>query len=202
MTGLVTIASSGIEAGLPALIDRASRALAAARGSAKVLEARDAAALAYDAAKRAARLAAAKGAHDNLVAAAHRAQADALHIEAQAKIRLADEYDAAQERGEVQRHGGQGNRDVPGENIPTVEDIGLTRKDVFEARQIRDAERDRPGVVREVLNRLIETGDEPTRAAVKREVMAIAKTIRAERADQKRAARAKSPTRNSGGGWS
>jgi hypothetical protein len=36
-----------------------------------------------------------------LIAAAHRAQADALEIEAQAKRRLADEYDAAQDRGEV-----------------------------------------------------------------------------------------------------
>ena len=37
----------------------------------------------------------------SLIAAAHRAQADALEIEAQAKRRLADEYDAAQERGAV-----------------------------------------------------------------------------------------------------
>ena len=36
----------------------------------------------------------------------------AMAIEARAQIRLADEYDAAQERGEVQRHGGQG-RDIP-----------------------------------------------------------------------------------------
>ncbi len=36
-----------------------------------------------------------------MIAAAHRAQADALEIEAAAKRRLADEYDAAQETGEV-----------------------------------------------------------------------------------------------------
>ncbi|MEY9532152.1 hypothetical protein [Sinorhizobium fredii] len=35
------------------------------------------------------------------IAAAHRAQADALEIESTAKRRLADAYDAAQERGEV-----------------------------------------------------------------------------------------------------
>jgi hypothetical protein len=147
MTAAVTIAPSAIEAGLPGLVDRASRALAAARSSAEVLEARDAAALAYDAAKRVARLAAAKGAHDNLVAAAHRAQADALHIEAQAKIRLADEYDAAQERGEVAR--GR-PKSLPDENTfqPTTDELGLTSKDVFEARQIRDAEQDLPGIVR------------------------------------------------------
>jgi hypothetical protein len=43
----------------------------------------------------------AKGAHDTLIAAAHRAQADALEIETGAKRRLADEYDAALERGEI-----------------------------------------------------------------------------------------------------
>jgi hypothetical protein len=38
-------------------------------------------------------------------AAAHRTQADALEIEAGAKRRLADEYDAAQERGEIANAG-------------------------------------------------------------------------------------------------
>jgi hypothetical protein len=45
--------------------------------------------------------------HDELIAAVFRAQADALTIEAQAKRRLADEYDAAQERGDVARQGGR-----------------------------------------------------------------------------------------------
>lgn len=39
------------------------------------------------------------GAVAGVAAAAHRAQADAVEIEAQANRRLADEYDAAQERG-------------------------------------------------------------------------------------------------------
>jgi hypothetical protein len=41
--------------------------------------------------------------HDSLIAAAHRAQADALDIAAPAKRRVADEYDGAQKRGEVAR---------------------------------------------------------------------------------------------------
>jgi hypothetical protein len=40
----------------------------------------------------------------------YRAQADALIIEVQAKRRLADEYQAAQARGEVARHGGETSR--------------------------------------------------------------------------------------------
>jgi hypothetical protein len=56
-----------------------------------------------------------------------------------AKRRLADEYDAAQARGEVSI--GR-PKSIPGENTftATVSDIGLTSKDIFEARQIRDAE--------------------------------------------------------------
>lgn len=67
---------------------------------------------------------------------------------AQSKRRLADEYDAAQARGEVQGHGGQGKRDVPAGNIPAVTDLGLTRKAIHEARQLRDAEAADPGVIR------------------------------------------------------
>jgi hypothetical protein len=52
-----------------------------------------------------------------------------------AKCRLADEYDAAQERGEVKKHGRR-KSDIPNENItPDVTDIGLTSKQVHEARR-------------------------------------------------------------------
>lgn len=91
---------------LPALIDRASAALNSARTSAEVLEARDMARIAYDAAQSVNRIARAKDAHDEVIGAVYRAQADAALIEARAKMRLADEYDAAQDRGEVAGHGG------------------------------------------------------------------------------------------------
>jgi len=51
--------------------------------------------------------------------------------------RLADEYEAAQQRGEVGQHGGQGKRDIPHENIPSVTDIGLTSKEIHEAQKVR-----------------------------------------------------------------
>ena len=54
---------------LPQLVDHAAAALTNARTAAEVLEAKDLAAFAYDSAKRAARLAKAKGAHDELIAA-------------------------------------------------------------------------------------------------------------------------------------
>jgi len=159
-----------VNEGLPSLVNKAARALASATTAAEVLEAREAASLAYDAAKRAARLAQAKGAHDTLVAAAHRAQADALLIESQAKRRLADEYDAAQERGEVAgpRDGKLGRSE--GERLPTADDIGFTRRAIMEARQIRDAEARDPGIVERTVNAALERGDEPTRAEVKRAI--------------------------------
>jgi hypothetical protein len=165
--GAVVIAETAAPETLPALVDRAAAALANSRTSAEVLEARDIAGAVYDLAKRTARLMRAKRAHDELVAAAYRAQGDALLIESQAKIRLADEYDAAQERGDVQGHGGQGKRDIPDENIPSVTDIGLTPKQVYEAREFRDAEREDPGVVRRTVDAKVAAGEEPTKAAVR-----------------------------------
>lgn len=180
----MSVALSVLEEGgasLPQLIDKAAAALVNARSAAEVLDARDMASLAYDVAKKAGRMAQAKGAHDTLIAAAHRAQADALLIESQAKRRLADEYDAAQERGEVQSQsgnihartsGGQFMPDLPNEKTaPNAADLGLSHKAVFEARQLRDAEERDPGIVARTIEAALQRGDEPTRADVSRATM-------------------------------
>ena len=150
---------------LPGLIDRAATKLAGAKTAAEVLEAREVAGLAYDTAKRAARLSRAKSAHDDLIAAAHRAQADALEIEAAAKRRLADEYDAAQARGEVAGHG---RSKVEPANVTTASDLGLRRDQIHDARRLRDAEAAEPGIVRRTLDAKLARGEEPTRSAVRR----------------------------------
>jgi hypothetical protein len=158
---------------LPTLLADAAAALVNARDAAEVLEARDLATLAYDAAKRTARLAKAKQAHDDLIVAAHRAQAHALQIEARAKLRLADEYDAAQERGEVAR-GSVRTDIVPDENDvrpSTAAEIGLSRKDIHEARLLRDAEKVEPGIVQRTLDERLDRGEEPTRAALRKMVV-------------------------------
>lgn len=165
------IVHNAAPAGLPELVRTAASKLAAAESSAEVLDARYMATAAYDAAKSAARIAKAKQAHDEVISAVYRAQADALEIESVAKRRLADEYDAAQERGEVASIGKPVNVS-DGNNIPTASDIGLSRKDIHEARIIRDAEAADPGVTRRTLDRLIEAGEEPTRAAIRREITA------------------------------
>mgnify|MGYP001766252389 FL=1 len=166
MTELVPIPTATSD--LPSLIDRAASMLAGAKTAAEVLEAREFAGLAYDAAKRAARLTRAKAAHDDLIAAAHRAQADALEIEAAAKRRLADEYDAAQARGEVASDG-RPKTVVDGNGIPaTAADLGLRRDQIHDARLLRDAEAADPGIVRRTLDEKLERGEEPTRSAVRR----------------------------------
>lgn len=170
---------------LPQLVDHAAAALSNARTAAEVLEAKDMATFAYDTAKRAARLAKAKGAHDELIAAAHRAQADALAIEAQAKRRLADEYDSAQARGEVQTLGRPKNLPDEKNSPASAADLGLSHKDIHEARVLRDAEQAEPGIVRRVLDGKLSEGKEPTRSAVRRAATKVQRSVdRLKRAEE------------------
>jgi hypothetical protein len=148
---------------LPSLIHRAANMLAGTKTAAEVLEAREIAGVAYDAAKRAARLSRAKAAHDDLVAAAHRAQAHALEIEAAAK-RLADEYDGAQARRDVGQQGARTDLvHAVNEVVSSAADLGLNRREIHEARQLRDAEANDPGIVRRTLNDRLERGEDARR---------------------------------------
>lgn len=73
-----------------------------------------------------------KQAHASLIADVHRAQAHAL-----AEMRLAEEYDDAQDRGEV---AGQSRTSVGTDNAPaTAADLGIRRDEIHEARKFRDA---------------------------------------------------------------
>ncbi len=160
---------------LPKLIDRATAALDHARTSAEVLEARDLARAAYDAAKSAARMSRAKQAHDSILADVHRAQGHALEIRARAEMRLAEEYDAAQERGEVAKAGQYERANVVADNVSkpaTAADLGLRRDEIHEARKLRDAERQEPGIINRTIRGMVERGEEPTRAALRKEVSA------------------------------
>lgn len=168
MSSVIEITNPVSESSLPALLDRAASALASARTSGEVLEARDLAGVAYDAAKSAGRIARAKKAHDDVIGAVYRAQADAALIEARAKIRLADEYDAAQERGEVATVGKRSQAERLIDAPPSAADIGLSRKEIHEARTLRDAEIKQPGVIEKAVSERIESGQEPTKAAIKK----------------------------------
>lgn len=158
---------------LPELIDKATAALDAARTSAEVLEARDMARLAYDVAKSAARIARAKQAHDTLMVEVHRSQAHALAIRARAEMRLAEEYDAAQDRGEVATGNRSKDFGVAGDNAKpaTAADLGFRRDEIHDARKLRDAEAADPGIVQRTINEMVEQGEEPTSAALRRKII-------------------------------
>lgn len=151
---------------LPGLLSDAAAALAGATTAAEVLEARDLAGLAYDAGKAAARFSRAKHAHDEVLSAVYRAQADALEIEALAKRRIADEYDDAQDRGEIRTQAD--NKLFTNAKKASAADIGITPNEIHEARQIRDALNDNPDAVRQALDGQLKQNREPTRAAMKK----------------------------------
>jgi hypothetical protein len=156
---------------LSRLIVQASAALAKATTAAEVLDAYNQADVSYTAAKKAIQMAKMKVAHDTVVTSCRKVMGDALVIETRAQCRLADEYDAAQERGEVQKVGGdrKSKINIPkGNNGPTVTDIGLTSKQVHEARAVRDAEKVTPGAIRKAIEEKLASGKEPTRADVNR----------------------------------
>jgi hypothetical protein len=154
---------------LPHMIAKAAAALAAATTAAEILDVQRQAEIIYTAAKHAARLRDVKAAADTVIAACRKAQADALMIETQAKCRLADEYDAAQARGEIRKAGQPQKRIFPQQNNSLgPEDFDLDAKQIHEARIIRNAEKKRPGVIKQTLEQKLKAGEEPLRADVRR----------------------------------
>ncbi|MEX3008984.1 SAM-dependent methyltransferase [Hoeflea sp. TYP-13] len=145
---------------LAAVIERARACLT----DGDVLAAKMLAAAAYDQAKVAQRFAAGEG----LIRKAHQLQGDALLIESRAKIRIADEYDAAQTAGEASKGGPR--RNVPDGNVFTASEAGLSRKEIFEARKLRDAERGAPGIVERAIAVRLEQGLEPTKASLRHSI--------------------------------
>jgi hypothetical protein len=120
---------------------------------------------AYDNAKAGAAFANRVKAGEQLIGKARRMQADALLIESRAKIALANQVDEAQSAGMIAGKGRPKN--IPDENIYTLEDAGLTAKQLHEARQLRDAEENEPGIVQRAIEARVEAGMEPSRRALK-----------------------------------
>lgn len=94
----------------------------------------------------------------------HRSQAHALAIRARAEMRLAEEYDAAQDRGEVSTGGGRPDCVEDRNAVPaTAADLGLRRDEIHAARKLRDAEKAEPGIVARTINDMVEQGEDQTR---------------------------------------
>jgi hypothetical protein len=75
-------------------------------------------------------------------------------------MRLAEEYDAAQDRGEVAS--GSVRTDIVADHNDvrpaTAADLGIRRDEIHEARQFRDAERADPGIIDRTISGMIERG--------------------------------------------
>lgn len=139
---------------LPALIDRAARCLAGARTSAEVLEAKAAAEAALHYAK--------------VTKAANETQADCLRMIVRAEMRMADEIDRGQERGEVARPKDTLRQNAvvqSSDNGPaTYEDLGIDRRRVAEWREIRDAGDE---VIEQAINGALSEGRAPTKSDIR-----------------------------------
>jgi phage N-6-adenine-methyltransferase len=133
---------------LPALIDRACQRLSQARSSAEVLEAKAIAESALHYAK--------------LTRAANETHADCLRMIVRAEMRMADEID--------KKPSTQGKRtdfDRSPDEVPTVEELGISRQRLSEWRDVRDAGED---VVEDAINQALLENRPPTKADIQRAV--------------------------------
>lgn len=123
-------------------------------------------AVTYDQAKAAAASAARVKASRELVEKARRMQADALKIESLCYVAMADAVDEAQAKGQIARPGRKPN--VQDADIFTLDDVGIDRRRLSEARKIRDQVRAEPDFVDRVVEARLAEGLEPSRAALKK----------------------------------
>lgn len=145
-------------ADLAAIVDRARTLL----DEGDVEAARMLADKVYADAKHAAGAAVRWGAGEKLVAKARRLQGEALLIEARAQMRLADEYDVARASGAAAAAGRP--KKVPDGGPFSLSKAGLSKQEIHRFRKLRDAERDRPGIVERAIEARLAAGLEPSRA--------------------------------------
>lgn len=155
---LPDIQPSADASGLVATVERARALL----DDGDIVNARIVASVAYATAKTAAQFAEQIGATEKLIAKARRMQADALLIEARAKILIAVKWDEAQASGKASKGGRP--KTVSDGNSFTSEETGLSRKEIHEARKLAAAEHREPGIVERAIQARLSAGLGPTRA--------------------------------------
>lgn len=133
--------------GLPALVTRAGQRLLDAKSSAEVLEAKHFAEAALHYAK--------------VTSAANETHADCLRIITRAEMRMADEIDAGQKRGEIATSGQHGGA------VQTSDSLDLDRRRVAEWRETRDAG---PEIVEQAIQGALSEGRAPTKADIRAHV--------------------------------
>ncbi|WP_154664946.1 hypothetical protein [Allorhizobium undicola] len=123
--------------------------------------------IAYDEAKAAARTGERVKASRAMIEKARRMQADALKIETICTIAMADAVDEAQAKGALLR-GRPDKEKVQDADHFSLNDVGIDKRRLHEARQLRDAARADPGFVERIVETRIAEGLEPSRAALKK----------------------------------
>jgi hypothetical protein len=120
--------------------------------------------------KRTERLVKAKKASEEAKQELYFIRAELIKRKMMADIRIADEYDAAQCRGEVAGHGGARNFKVAACDLEkiTLTDVNLTKQEIYDARQARNAEKIKPGITNEILVQQIKKDRSPTEAELRR----------------------------------
>ena len=167
-------AANGGSTTLPGLIDRARARLAEARTSAEVLEARAAAKAVLEYAR--------------VTKATREAQADCFLIIKYAEMRLVEEVRAAQERGELARHGGVRKSEIKvrtpdldraasesgislrgsGTDPATLDEIGISSQRFAEWSEVYDA--GGTATIKEAIQTALDQGRAPTNADIRRAV--------------------------------
>ncbi len=119
-------------------------------------------AAAYDQAKTATTYASKVKASQDLIDKARRMQADALKIESACWVQMANVIEEAQAKGQVAKKGRKAN--VPGMDIFTLDEIGVDRRRLLEARKLRAAVEAEPGFIDRVIEARVSLGMDPSRA--------------------------------------
>lgn len=136
------------------------------------------AASAYDMAKVATGHARKVRASAELLRKARLLQADALKIESECMMRLADEVDRAQAAGALAKRADGAVKGI--RKKPTLAEVGVSRKKLFNARCLRDAEKRSPGILDTYITSRVDSALEPTRAGFKKVAEAVLKRQKKE----------------------
>ncbi|MGF9694719.1 hypothetical protein AAIH46_18005 [Rhizobium sp. 0TCS1.26] len=116
---------------------------------------------AYEQAKAAGGYASKVKASRQLIDKFRRLQADALSVESYATIALSEIVDDAQAKGSISRGGRP--ETVQASDRFTLDDVGLDKRRLHEARKLAKAERDEPGIVQRAIEARVEAGLSATR---------------------------------------
>ncbi|OKP79655.1 hypothetical protein BTE77_06015 [Ensifer adhaerens] len=118
---------------------------------------------AYEQAKAAVNYAEKVKASRELLDKARLMQAEALKIESMCYVAMADTIDEAQEKGKVAKQGRAKVRDA---DVFTLDDVGIDKRRLHEARKLRNVVREQPDFIERVIAARLEAGLDPSRRSL------------------------------------